>query len=199
MSDRTMEVLPLPRCCPTLRGLRLGTPILNKCTLQLYRQSPAVAPGRRLSAARLRRCRVPDLELSRDRRVADMETVGDPERGVFNGLFATAVPCGRGVWIRRASPPQAPAARLVPGPKHLHRLQSATISGRRFRERGFDGTLTAPFLTAPLSGVGSHGPLWPRRPQHRPTEVSCATAARPSASGNGSPRSVAAAGRLSSS
>jgi Transposase DDE domain group 1 len=33
MSDRTMEVLPLPRCCPTLQGLLLGTPILNKCTL----------------------------------------------------------------------------------------------------------------------------------------------------------------------
>jgi hypothetical protein len=28
-----MEVLPLPRCCPTLRGLLIGTPILNKCTL----------------------------------------------------------------------------------------------------------------------------------------------------------------------
>jgi DNA-binding transcriptional LysR family regulator len=34
MSDRTMEVLPLARCCPTPRGLRLGTPIPNKCTLQ---------------------------------------------------------------------------------------------------------------------------------------------------------------------
>jgi tetratricopeptide (TPR) repeat protein len=29
-----MEVLPLPRCCPTLRGPLLGTPIPNKCTLQ---------------------------------------------------------------------------------------------------------------------------------------------------------------------
>ena len=35
MSDRTMEVLPLPRCCSTLRGLRLGTQIPNKCTLQV--------------------------------------------------------------------------------------------------------------------------------------------------------------------
>jgi hypothetical protein len=34
MSDRTMAVLPLPRCCPTLPGLRLGTLIPNKCTLQ---------------------------------------------------------------------------------------------------------------------------------------------------------------------
>jgi fatty-acyl-CoA synthase len=36
MSDRTMEVLPLPRCCPTLRGPLLGTPIPNKCTLQAF-------------------------------------------------------------------------------------------------------------------------------------------------------------------
>jgi hypothetical protein len=35
MSDPTMEVLPLPRCCPTLRGLLLGTPNPNKCTLRL--------------------------------------------------------------------------------------------------------------------------------------------------------------------
>ena len=34
MSDRTMEVLPLPRGCPTRRGLLRGTPIPNKCTLQ---------------------------------------------------------------------------------------------------------------------------------------------------------------------
>jgi hypothetical protein len=34
MRDRTMEVLPLARCCPTLRGLLFGTLIPNKCTLQ---------------------------------------------------------------------------------------------------------------------------------------------------------------------
>ena len=35
-------------------------------------------------------CHIPDLELERDRRVADVETEYDPEQGGFNGLFATA-------------------------------------------------------------------------------------------------------------
>jgi 4-hydroxy-tetrahydrodipicolinate synthase len=44
MSDRTMEVLPLPRCCPTPRGLRLGTPIPNKCTLQVLSGLASLTP-----------------------------------------------------------------------------------------------------------------------------------------------------------
>ena len=35
-------------------------------------------------------CHVQDLTINRDRRVADVETVYDPQRGVFNTLFATA-------------------------------------------------------------------------------------------------------------
>jgi hypothetical protein len=38
MSDRTMEVLPLPRCCPTVPGLLLVTLIPNKCTLHVTLQ-----------------------------------------------------------------------------------------------------------------------------------------------------------------
>jgi hypothetical protein len=49
MSDRTMEVLPLPRCCPTLRGLRLGTLIPNKCTL--HAELGPHGGGRRLDMA----------------------------------------------------------------------------------------------------------------------------------------------------
>ena len=40
-----MEVLPLPRCCPTLRGLRLGTLIPNKCTLQAFKAKVAKLPA----------------------------------------------------------------------------------------------------------------------------------------------------------
>jgi hypothetical protein len=49
MSARTMEVLPLPRCCPILRGLRLGTSIPNKCTLQA--PSGVTSDGGRTPAA----------------------------------------------------------------------------------------------------------------------------------------------------
>ena len=38
------------------------------------------------------RCHVPHLTIQRDRRVADVETVFDPERGNLNRLFATAMP-----------------------------------------------------------------------------------------------------------
>ena len=39
-----------------------------------------------------------------DRRVADVETVHDPVNGIFNNLFATAIPLFEAVAIRRASP-----------------------------------------------------------------------------------------------
>jgi hypothetical protein len=37
-------------------------------------------------------CHVPDLPLLADRRVADVATVYDPAKGIFNSLFATATP-----------------------------------------------------------------------------------------------------------
>ena len=53
------------------------------------------------------RCHVPDLQIDRDRRVADVETVYDPERGIFNSLFATARPLA---WRARRRPARAAAA-----------------------------------------------------------------------------------------
>jgi hypothetical protein len=89
MSDRTMEVLPLPRCCPTVRALRLGTLIPNKCTLQVSPASlPAAIRGRSacteadptvgrgivsgidiLETGNLRSAEVPDREDRRGREV----------------------------------------------------------------------------------------------------------------------------------
>ena len=37
-------------------------------------------------------CHKQDLVIDNDRRVADVETVYDPTNGIFNNLFATAVP-----------------------------------------------------------------------------------------------------------
>ena len=52
-------------------------------------------------------CHIANLTLRRDRRVADVETVYDAERGLFNNLFATATPLFRpvddGTSIRRSS------------------------------------------------------------------------------------------------
>ena len=35
-------------------------------------------------------CHIPDLTINHDRRVADVETVYDQVKGIFNSLFATA-------------------------------------------------------------------------------------------------------------
>ena len=48
-------------------------------------------PGRASSSAiGCAGCHVADLPIDHDRRVADVETVYDPQRGIFNHLFATA-------------------------------------------------------------------------------------------------------------
>ena len=103
-------------------------------------------------------CHMPDLELERDRRVADVETESNFEQSGFNGLFATA------------------STRLekVPDYPGLPPLSRAT--GRRFRvegiftdfkrhdlgpnfwERNFDGTLQYEFMTEALWGVATTGP-----------------------------------------
>jgi hypothetical protein len=121
--------------------------LLNYFKPALYRQTPAVAQGRRLlEQLGCGRCHVPDLELSRDRRVADVETVHDPERGVFNGLFATAVPLHGEVTDRAGLSSRKPP------------LLKRHDLGPAFHERNFDGTLTTHFMTAPLWGVGSTAP-----------------------------------------
>jgi hypothetical protein len=103
-------------------------------------------------------CHVPDLAVARDRRVADVETVFDPERGHLNRLFATAVP----LFTSRNDVPGLPAlkkplrgtfvARNVYTDFKRHDLGSA------FHEREYDGTIRREFLTTPLWGVGSTAP-----------------------------------------
>jgi hypothetical protein len=104
------------------------------------------------------RCHIQNLTINRDRRVADVETVHDPQRGIFNELFATA------------------SLRLVEsndGSGHptlkLPALQSFVVRnffadlkrhdlGPAFHERNYDGTMQTKFMTEPLWGVGSTPP-----------------------------------------
>jgi Di-haem oxidoreductase, putative peroxidase len=133
--------------------------LLNYFKPALYRQTPAVAQGRRLlEQLGCGRCHVPDLELARDRRVADVETVHAPQRGVFNGLFATAVPLHGEVSDRAGLPPCKPpllGSFLV---RNIFTDFKRHDLGPAFHERNFDGTLTTHFMTAPLWGVGSTAP-----------------------------------------
>ena len=103
-------------------------------------------------------CHVPDLPLENDRRVADVETVFDPERAVFNGLFATATP----LYESSNDHSEYPELKLPRGgPRLIKGIYSDFKRhdlGPSFYERQYDETVVKEFLTAPLWGVGSTPP-----------------------------------------
>jgi hypothetical protein len=102
-------------------------------------------------------CHVQNLTVERDRRVADVETVHDPVRGVFNRLFATATT--RFV----AQPDSEPFPQLLPARQRFvvanffSDLKRHDL-GPAFHEREYDGSLVTQFVTEPLWGVGSTAP-----------------------------------------
>jgi hypothetical protein len=103
-------------------------------------------------------CHVPDLQINRDRRVADVETVFDSQRGIFNRLFATATP----LFIEQSDGPSFPTLKrpalkpfLV---KNIFTDFKRHDLGPNFHERNYDGTIRREFLTTPLWGVGTTAP-----------------------------------------
>jgi CxxC motif-containing protein (DUF1111 family) len=100
-------------------------------------------------------CHIQDLQLDRDRRVADVETVYDPIKGILNGLFATATASYVEVHDSTQYPPlKQPALKpfLV---ENIFTDFKRHDLGPTFYERNYDGTMQQLFLTAPLWGVGS--------------------------------------------
>jgi CxxC motif-containing protein (DUF1111 family) len=112
-------------------------------------------------------CHIADIRIRRDRRGADVETVYDPEHGIFNNLFATATPLFTPVDDGTGHPPlKQPklgpfAVRNIFSDFKRHDL------GPNFYERNYDGSIRREFMTTPLWGRGHDGTLWPRRPQHQ--------------------------------
>ena len=103
-------------------------------------------------------CHIPNLLINRDRRVADVETVYDPARGIFNNLFATAVPLFKETDDHTGYP-------TLKTPKLGSFLVNNIFAdfkrhdiGANFYERNYDGTLRKEFMTTPLWGVGSTAP-----------------------------------------
>lgn len=133
--------------------------LLNYFKAGTYRQTPAVASGRSIfMQIGCAQCHIPDLQIERDRRVADVETVFDIERGIFNDLFATATP----LFVETDDPGSFPTLKrpalkpfLV---KNIFTDFKRHDLGPNFWERNFNGTLQKEFLTMALWGVGTTAP-----------------------------------------
>jgi hypothetical protein len=103
-------------------------------------------------------CHIQNLQIDNDRRVADVETVYDRTRGIFNNLFATATGFFTTITDNPALPPRkAPqlGSFLV---RNIFTDLKRHDLGPRFHERNFNGTITTQFMTLPLWGVGNTPP-----------------------------------------
>jgi CxxC motif-containing protein (DUF1111 family) len=110
-----------------------------------------------MNAARCTSCHVQSLTINRDRRVADVETVYDPARGIFNRLFATA--STRFVTVGDSDPfPQLLPAQQSFVVRNIFTDFKRHDLGPAFHEREYDGTLVRQMLTEPLWGVATTAP-----------------------------------------
>src|SRR5829696_5052892 len=123
--------------------------LLNYFKPALYQQTRETDHGRRLfNQAGCADCHVADLNINKDRRVADVETVFDQERGIFNSLFATAVPLFNTVDDQLGFP-SLKTPRFEPFlVKNIFTDFKRHDLGPAFYERDFDGTIRTEFLTA---------------------------------------------------
>ena len=102
-------------------------------------------------------CHVADLVINEDRRVADVETSFDEEKGIFNELFAEAST------IFQVVPDGDPFPQILPleGSFVVRNFFSDLKRhdlGPNFEERDFDGSRIIEHVTEPLWGVGSTAP-----------------------------------------
>jgi di-heme oxidoreductase (putative peroxidase) len=103
-------------------------------------------------------CHIPDLQINRDRRVADVETVYDPVNGIMNNLFAIATPLfnslsdGSGFPALKQPGLQPFLVRNIFTDFKRHDI------GPAFYERNYDGTITRELMTTALWGVGTTAP-----------------------------------------
>jgi di-heme oxidoreductase (putative peroxidase) len=133
--------------------------LLNYFKPAVYQQTDETRQGRVLfERVGCSQCHIPDLQIAKDRRVADVETAYDSDRGIFNNLFATPATLfdllddHLGFPAIKQPKLQAFLVRNIFTDFKRHNL------GPNFFERNFDGTIRKEFLTTPLWGVGSTSP-----------------------------------------
>jgi hypothetical protein len=133
--------------------------LLNYFKPATYKITPSVRKGRdTFGRIGCETCHVADLSIRRDRRLADVETAYDAERGLFNSLFATATGLFRPVNDGTVHPALKQA---LLGPfvvKNIFTDFKRHDLGPNFHERNYDGTIRKEFLTTPLWGVGTTAP-----------------------------------------
>ncbi len=133
--------------------------LLNYFKPATYEQNQSVIVGRqKFQQIGCTQCHIPDLQIARDRRVADLETVYDPERGILNKLFGTAT----GLFTQQDDGSGFPTLKHPANQPVLVRNIFTDFKrhdlGPGFYERNYDGTMRRQFITTPLWGVGSTAP-----------------------------------------
>jgi hypothetical protein len=103
-------------------------------------------------------CHIPNMVITRDRRVADVETNYDVSRGIFNDMFAVA-----SLLVHEQDDGSGHPTIKIPNRnsfmiRNFYADMKRHDLGPNFYERNFDGTLQRQFLTEPLWGVGSSPP-----------------------------------------
>jgi hypothetical protein len=133
--------------------------LLNYFKPATYEQTSQTDRGRKIMQhVGCMNCHKPDLPIAHDRRVADVETVYDPARGIFNNLFATAAGRFTVTDDQSGFPTLKLPARDSFTVANIFTDLKRHDLGPAFYERNYDGTLRTAFLTTPLWGVGSTGP-----------------------------------------
>jgi hypothetical protein len=132
--------------------------LLNYFKPGQYRVTPRAAAGLTLmQRIGCTSCHVQNLTVRNDRRIADVETTYDPERGIFNDLFATATPLFKTVADSAAYPQLQPLGGSFVVRNVFTDLKRHDL-GPAFHERDFDGTRVTSHVTEPLWGVGTTAP-----------------------------------------
>lgn len=133
--------------------------LLNYFKPATYEQTQATTRGGELfEQVGCASCHIPDLSINRDRRVADVETIYDEQRGNFNSLFATATPLFN-ILNDASGYPAQKKPKLQPfNARNIFTDFKRHDLGANFHERDYDGTIRTQFMTTPLWGVGSTSP-----------------------------------------
>jgi cytochrome c peroxidase len=102
-------------------------------------------------------CHVQSFRIDHDRRVADVDTRYDADRGIFNHLYATATTLFKSVPDGHAYPQLVPVRGSFAVDNLFTDFKRHDL-GPAFHERNYDGTIHTEFMTAPLWGIGTKAP-----------------------------------------